>query len=141
MDAFEQQLQKAGFILEDMTPAETKCGKCRAAKGDKIVLYYQTDSDDLEWKKQHPLSKDYEWWKVVSCEKCFTGHLETLDCGGHYQNMRIFRHNDGADVTEAKGCKFHALEPNKIVYEDEEEIIDDCYVDDGSHDGSRADGR
>ena len=108
---FLDELEKLGYETEAFS---------EGPHGEYYV-FYQTDTDDLEYQKKHPKSKDYQW-NFSSMNKInLDSFLECLSCGGHYLNIRIFRNKK--DITRENNFKATDLNPELIAYEEEEEEV------------------
>lgn len=60
--------------------------------------------------------KDLPWYKIPSCPCCLSSYIETLSCGGHYNNLGIF---DGdKDITVEYNLPIIDPNPEELVYPD-----------------------
>ena len=89
----------------------------------KYYLFYQEFVDDLKYQKDNPKSKHYDWRCCKVNKKYLENHLGILNCGGHYNNIRIF--NGEKDITSDYNMIIDELDPERLIYEDEDESEDD----------------
>lgn len=116
---FEQTLQRLGFTLD---VDEDEC-KCEHGQVD-LIMYVQTDCDGPEELALLPANKSryLHWYKHAKCQSCMEGYMSCLDCGGHYNNIRLYRCNpvNGDESIETGyDWKQEPLDPEKPVWDDE----------------------
>ncbi len=83
----------------------------------EYYLYYQINTEKLDFQKEHPKSKDYLWRFSCMDKDNLDGFWDCLFCGGHYLNIRVFK-ND-VDIT-SEYSKSKELDPERIVYDNDE---------------------
>lgn len=122
--SFEKELHQNGFQLES---GERECDHSSSPSSPTYIWYVQTCPccTAAYYREQGTLktvkSKDLAWYKYSGCEDCMDSELSSLSCGGHYGNFRLFEVSASGDREMRDETDFgqHPLEPNKLVYDDE----------------------
>lgn len=81
-EKFESELGSADFKIDEQSI-------CSHEIASKVYCYYKSECTCCD-------ILDFTWYKRLGCKDCVFGSLDSLECGGHYGQLRIFR--DGKEI-------------------------------------------
>ena len=111
---FEQLLHNRGFILQGEI-----IKLCNHDIIDKSYIWYVQECSccmGTSWAEEHNRTAYLEWSKRICCENCLKGNISCLACGGHYNNIRIFKvDNNSTCLYNKHNLIYSEPDPDQII--------------------------